>query len=175
MGSYYRQQLEDYLKTLDVNAETVFDIGGAQKTIKGRTKSWKVKDLYTYDMPKYDLNEPQVHEKKADIVFCLEVFEYLINPIQAMKNIADALKPGGTAIVTFQFVYPLHNEVEFDSLRYTETGVKRLAEKAGLKINKVIKRKAKTGTLVKYFAEDGMRPAKGHDHGVTGFIVEFKK
>lgn len=175
MSSYYRQQLEEYLKNLDVKAELLYDIGGAQKSAKGRTKSWNVKECVCLDLPKYDLNEPQKHDRQADFVLCLEVFEYLIDPLQAMKNIADALRKGGEAIVSFPLVYPVHNEVEFDSLRYTLSGVKRLAEKAGLTVANVHHRRAKTNTLVKYYQEDGMKAAKGIDHGVTGYIIRFVK
>lgn len=174
-SSYYRQQLEEYLKTLDIKADLLYDIGGAQKSIQGRTKSWNVAKLVCLDIPEYDLNYPQQVSEQAETIVCLEVFEYLFNPVQAFLNVAQALKKGGKAIISFAFIYPLHNEVEFDSLRYTITGIKRLAEYAGLKIEKITPRKAKTGTLVKYFAEDGMRAAKGHDHNTTGYIVEFTK
>jgi len=175
MSSYYREQLEIYLSRLEVKAELLYDIGGAQKSAKGRTKTWNVKESICLDLPDYDLNEPQKHERKADFVLCLEVFEYLIDPLQAMRNIADSLKKGGTAIISYPLVYPLHNEVEFDSLRYTLTGIKRLAGKAGLDVAEIIPRKAKTETLVRYYREDGMKMAKGHEHGITGYIIKFVK
>lgn len=174
-SSYYRQQLEAYLQTVEVKAELVFDVGGAQKPVKGRTKSWDVKEYHVLDIPEYDLNVYQHVIQPGDMVFCLEVFEYLIEPVTAMKNIADLLTPGGKAVVSFPLVYPLHNEVEWDSLRYTESGVRRIAKASGLTVAKVNYRKAKSGTLTKYYAEDGMRAAKGHNHAVTGYIMELKK
>lgn len=175
-SSYYRQQLEDYLKTLEVNYPSVVDVGGAQKPVKGRTKTWNVKEYDIIDKDDYDLDVLQKDcIKKYDAIFCLEVFEYLIEPVVAMKNLSNLMINGGYLLATFQFVYPVHNEIEFDSLRYTLSGVKRISEKADLKIKKVIERKAKTPTLVKYFSEDGMRSAKGINHSVTGYIVEFTK
>jgi hypothetical protein len=174
-SSYYRVQLEDYLKTLDINAKLLYDVGGKQNPLNRRTKSWKVENHVILDLPDYNLDLVQSVREEGDMVFCLEVFEYLLVPTVAMQNIANLLKPGGLGVITFQFVYPLHNEVEFDSLRYTESGVKRLAEFSGLKIKKIIKRKTKTGSLVKYYNEDGMRGVKGYDHNVTGFIVEVTK
>ena len=173
--SFYRDQLESYLKTINVNCETVFDVGGKQKPIKGRTASWNVKNYTIFDIPNYNLDVKNNHEKKCDMAFCLEVFEYLLVPTVAMENINDMLKLGGTAIISFAFVYPLHNEVEFDSLRYTITSVKRLAKHANLEILNIKERKAKTNSLVKYYSEDGMKCAKGHTHDSTGFIVTFKK
>lgn len=172
--SYYRDQLEKYLKTLDVKADLVLDIGGIQKPIKGRTKTWDVKEFYILDRPEFDLEVLKTEfEYKADLIFCLEVFEYLIQPVDAMKNIAGYLNPKGKAIISFPLVYPLHNEVEFDSLRYTISGIKRIADKAKLTIEKVTTRNAKSKTLVNYYNEDGMKAAKGHEHHITGYIVEL--
>jgi len=173
--SYYREQLESYLKQIDVNAGIVLDVGGKQKPVKDRTKSWNVSQYEILDLPEHNLDEPFNYHTQADFVFCLEVFEYLIIPTTAMKNIANLLKPGGKACVTFPFIYPLHNEVEFDSLRYTKSGIVRLAKYAGLNVEKIMERKTKTNSLVKYYSEDGMRAAKGHNHSVTGYIVIFKK
>jgi SAM-dependent methyltransferase len=173
--SFYREQLESYLKLLDVNANMVIDVGGAQKPVKGRTKSWNVDNYVILDIPEFNLDEPFAYNTQADVVFCLEVFEYLIVPTMAMKNIANLLKVGGKAYVTFPFVYPLHNEVPLDSLRYTKSGIVRLANYAGLHIERITDRKTKTGSLVKYYSEDGMRAARGENHNVTGFIAVFKK
>jgi hypothetical protein len=173
--SFYRDQLESYLKSIHVNCDTVFDIGGIQKPIKGRTASWNVKNYTILDVPGYNLDVKNNHDKKCDMAFCLEVFEYLLVPTIAMENISDMLSPGGVAIVSFAFIYPLHNEVEFDSLRYTITAVKRLAKHANLEITQTKERKAKTGSLVKYYSEDGMKCAKGYSHDNTGFITTFQK
>lgn len=174
--SYYRDQLEKYLQTLDIKTDVVLDIGGGQKNVKGRTKSWQVKTYHVLDLPEFNLEIPRFEfEYQADIIFCLEVFEYLIEPVIALRTIAGYLNPKGTAIISFPLIYPVHNEVEFDSFRYTLRGVERMAEKVGLKVKKVNYRRAKSKTLVNYYSEDGMKAAKGMDHHITGYIVEFTK
>lgn len=177
--SEYRQQLEDWLKTLDVKADTVYDIGGGQGEVKSRVKSWDVQKYQVMDLPQYDLNQKNAEmwaNFQADIIFCLEVFEYLFNPVIAMHNIAVNLKPTGKAYVTFAFVYPHHNELEADSLRYTEPGIKRLAKEVGLKVNNIWYRRDKSGLLKSFYSADGMRASKQYpNHDVTGFIVEFSK
>ena len=133
--SYYRQQLEDYLSNLEIKCDLVYDIGGAQGAVAKRVQNYEVKDTAILDLPDYDLDKEWPDgSPKADMIFCLEVFEYLINPVTAIKNIAKLLKDGGTAIVTFAFVYPHHNELENEGLRYTERAIERLAEISGLKI-----------------------------------------
>lgn len=175
MMSYYRHQLEDWLKTLDVKADTVLDIGGAQNPVKGRTRSWEVEDYHILDLPDFNI-ERGIGGRNADSVFCLEVFEYLIEPLFAMRNINKLLRGGGKAYITFSFVYPHHNEIDRDSLRYTEPGIRRLARGAGLKVNNIWYRRDKSGLLKQFYAADGMRAAKEYpNHDVTGFIVEMVK
>lgn len=173
--SFYREQLENYLKGLSVKANTVFDIGGKQGQVKGRTLTWEVENYKVMDLPEFNLEVPYFGGDQADMVFCLEVFEYLIDPKTAMQNIYELLKTGGTAIISFPLVYPLHQEVEFDSLRYTETGIRRLAESSGLQVLQVFYRRPITDGLQRYYAIDGMRAAKGYDHAVTGYVVEIGK
>lgn len=177
--SYYRQQLENWLATQDIKADRVYDVGGAQGAVQHRVKSWDVKDYEILDLPKWNL-ELQTNQwkncKDADIIFCLEVFEYLINPLQALVNISALMHSNSRAYITFAFVYPHHNELAQDSLRYTQTGIIRLAEKVHLKISDIWFRSDKSGYLKQFYSADGMHPAKEYpNHDVTGFIVEFTK
>ncbi len=173
--SYYREQLEQFLGNLDVDADVVLDVGGGQRTLAGRTQSWNVGAYHCLDLPEYDLDRPFEYPLHGDLVFCLEVFEYLIVPTTALQNICRLLQPWGKAIVSFPFVYPLHNEIERDSLRYTITGIRRLAEFAGLQIDQMHPRKTLTDSLVRYYQEDRMHAVEGYDHNVTGYIVEFSR
>lgn len=177
--SWYRSQLESWLKTLDIKADLVYDVGGAQGEVKSRVKSWDVKDYKVLDLPEYDLEKNTLHMAglpQADVVFCLEVFEYLIDPLRAMVNIKRLLKKNGRAYVTFAFVYPYHNEADLDSLRYTENGIIRLANCLKLKIKQVWYRVDRSGLLQQFYAADGMHPVKGYaHHNASGFIVEFVK
>lgn len=182
--SEYRNQLERFLSELDVEANTVLDIGGAQNPVEGRTKSWNVREYHILDLPEWDIEEQGPHgfpswsivDLDGDIAFCLEVFEYVVNPIQAITNVHRSLRKGGLAYITFPFVYPHHNELERDFLRYTEPGVRRLAEEAGLKITNIWYRTDKSGLLREFYKADGMKMAKEyHNHDVTGFICEMRK
>lgn len=183
--SYYRQQLEEWLAGLSVKANTVYDIGGAQGHVRERVKRWQVVRYQVLDLPEYNLDPIKADDlygnfgklkSSADLIFCLEVFEYLINPLFALHKIHYVLKEGGKAYVTFQFVYPHHNELEMDSLRYTEPGIRRLASEVGLTIKNIWYRVDKTGMLESFYKMDGMRMAKQYPyHNVTGFIVEFEK
>lgn len=189
MGSFYKKQLNDWKATLDVKADTVFDIGGAQDPLKGMTASWDVKDYKIVDLPvphvekvrpdyEIDMNDPVGSTvKKADLIFMLGVMDYVINPNVAMQNIYDMLAEDGTAWVEFPFVYPIHNPVDDEGCRYSEGCIRRLAKQAGLKIEEVVYKRPLPGNnyLLTFYAEDGMRAARGIDHNVTGYIVRFTK
>lgn len=185
MSSSYRLSLEKWLSELHVKAESVLDIGGSQLPVKGRTKSWDV-GVYTIA----DLPNPHVGSPRADleldlnkdnhddistweIIFCLEVFEYLWNPLHAIKLIASCLRPGGRAYITFPFIYPVHQPIEDDALRYTKRGIELLAEHAGLKVTNMIPRRPETNALEMFFGTERLRAAKGEDHHVLGWIAEL--
>lgn len=194
MSSSYRIELDNWLKTLDVKSDRVLDIGGSQLSLRPRVKSWDVKELLIADLPEphkdsprpdieMDLNLPfednvdfrKLYWGKFDLVFCLEVFDYVYDPKQALETIHDLLKDGGTAYVTFPSFYPLHQPIEDDALRYMPGGIAKLAEACGLTIEQMIKRRPETNAIDNAFRIERMRAAKHEDHQFTGFIVEFSK
>lgn len=188
MSSSYRMELDKWLSGLDVKADRVIDIGGSQLPVKGRTRSWDVKDYVIADLPDphadspkpmitIDLNatDPLYDVKLADLVFCLEVFDYVYDPMNAFKVIADLLKPSGSAWVSFPSVYPLHQPVEDDALRFMPAGIIKLAQAAKLTIEQMIKRRPETNLWEQFYRVERMRAAKHEDHNFTGFIVELRK
>lgn len=189
MSSSYRMELDKWLSQLDVKADKVLDIGGSQLPVKGRTKSWDAQEYKIADLPKphvdsprpeieVDLNKPHSWNKyvnPVDLIFCLEVFDYIYNPINALELISEALKIGGTAWVTFPAFYPHHQPIEDDALLYKEYGIRKLAEASGLKIVQMIPRRPETNALQQFFSAERLRAAKGYDHAVLGWIVEFTK
>mgnify|MGYP001602469329 CR=1 FL=1 len=201
MSSYYRQSLELYLKELDVIADNCLDIGGSAYPVSKRVKSWDVKNYkimdnnqelgwkddkwrdpeYTYDLNRdvkkhLSFNDKQELTETFDLIFCLEVFDYIWHPIQALENIHLLLKDGGRAVITFPFIYPVHQPVESDSLRYTEFGIQKICTAAKLKITNMIPRETPNeGLLREFYSADKMHLAKQYDHSVLGWIVEVTK
>lgn len=189
MSSSYRIELDKWLADLDVTASRVLDIGGAQKPVKGRTRTWQVEDYSIADLPSphadspkpdvaLDLNNPvslAFGDRKYDMIFCLEVFDYIYNPVLALNIISHILKIGGIAYVSFPSVYPLHQPIEDDALRYMPGGVKKMAEFAGLEIVELTYRRPETNLFEQFYRAERMRAAKHQDHNFTGFIAEFRK
>lgn len=186
MSSSYREELNRWLEQLEVKANRVLDIGGSQVSLKPRVKSWDVKELLIADLPEphedspkpdieLDLNILISGDGDYDLIFCLEVFDYIYDPATAMFNIARLLVDGGTAWISFPSVYPLHQPVGDDALRYMPAGIVKLAEKAGLTVEQMIKRRPETNLWEQFYRAERMRAAKHEDHNFTGFIVEVKK
>lgn len=185
MGSSYRKTLDEWLATLDVNG-SVLDVGGSQLSVKNRVRSWDVSDYKIADLPdphegvkpdyEVDLNQPTKLAGNYENVFCLEVFEYIYNPVVALNNLTKFMDWDiGRIYVTFPSFYPTHNPIEHDSLRYMEGGIRKLAQVNDLKIAQMIPRRPETNALEQYYAAERLRAAKGYDHHFMGWIVEFTK
>lgn len=188
MSSSYRKTLDLWLKELDVRADRVLDIGGSQLPVRGRTKSWEVGEYLIADLPEPHIGSPKpdiemnlnmpiwvMPEESANLIFCLEVFDYVWNPYAALCHIEAYLANGGTAWVSFPSFYPTHQPIEDDALRYMEGGIRKLAEASGLTIVQMIRRKPETNMLDQFFRAERLRAAKHYDHEFIGWIVEFKK
>ena len=189
MGSYYKKQLNDWKATLNVKADVVFDIGGSQDPIKGKTNSWDVKEYKIVDLKvphvetvkpdiEQDMNEEleyDTYRGEVNLIFMLGVMDYVINPNIAMQNVHDLLKEDGEAWVEFPFVYPIHNPKDDEGCRYSEGCIRRLAKQSGLEIQEIIYKRPMPGNrlLLEFYSADGMRAARGVDHNVTGYIVRF--
>lgn len=180
--SYYREQLEAWLKTIDVKANKVLDIGGGANPVKGRTKSWKVKKYLIADNkaepqkvePDFciDITDSQESRREIfdlegtiDTIFCLEVMEYVFDPMVALWKIINFLKEGGIAYISFPAIYPVHNPIQFDYLRYTKKGIEKLLEQAGFSRWDITPRVATKGkeALGAFYSLEGMHPVKRND------------
>lgn len=170
--SYYREQLESWLKKIEVSGR-VIDVGGASNPVKDRVAKWDASEYVIADLSietpmvkdfiKLDLND-RIPENFGvfDRVFCLEVFEYIWNPVMAMHNIKTMLAPQGVAYISFPTIYPPHNPEDIDYLRYTMDGVKKLLEVVEFKNYLITPRAATKGhdSLRSFYSQEGMHPRK---------------
>jgi SAM-dependent methyltransferase len=68
-----------------------------------------------------------------DTVLCTEVLEHAEDAECAVKEIFRVLMPGGHALVTVPFLYPVH-EAPHDYTRFTHYGLRNLLERQGLEV-----------------------------------------
>ena len=190
MSSKSRKQLESWLKTIDVNCNSVIDIGGSQNSIKGRIKSWNVNEYKILDLenPHEDSRKPDIindlnedrypsiqNANRFDIAFCMEVSEYWFNPLQALRNIAQYIRRDGILYISFHFVYNQHPPDKLDYLRYTPNGVNKLLEEAGFVITECKHRLAESDFLEMFYQSEGMRGGKGFNNKVVGSLIKARK
>jgi SAM-dependent methyltransferase len=140
MASLYRLQIEEWLKERQFSADQVLDVGGGDKKASSITKiecnNYIVMDSDAGFNPGiiHDLNEfghPDdifsiYQNPRFDLIFCLNVFEYIYNPYNAIANLYTWLAPGGTLVMNVPFLYPVHNPVGIDYLRYTHEWVQKM-------------------------------------------------
>lgn len=67
----------------------------------------------------------------VDVALCTEVLEHLPEPGRALAELRRVLRPGGVAVITTPFLYPLHEE-PWDFQRLTRYQLERWARDAGL-------------------------------------------
>ncbi|NMB66796.1 class I SAM-dependent methyltransferase [Candidatus Woesearchaeota archaeon] len=104
--------------------------------------------------PSFELEEPDyffskeyasnfkinnLKEKSFDIIVSFQVLEHHANPENFFKESKRLLKKGGLIIITFPFIWPLHEE-PYDYQRLTHYKIKRIADSLKLKILYIRKR-----------------------------------
>lgn len=71
-----------------------------------------------------------------DLVIAEQVFEHLLWPYRAGRNLRAALRPGGHLLVTTPFLYRVHPEPH-DCTRWTETGIRHFLAECGFDLDSV--------------------------------------
>lgn len=198
MSSSHRNSLNEFLSGLKLDCDTLIDCGGSQEKLPARVKKFNVKNYIILDLTEPHANSPKPDiawdmndlidfnyanargvygrvKGAADIVTAFELTDYIYLPGNMMRNIAFMLKPGGISYVSYPSVYPLHQPIEDDALRYMPGGIKKLANYAGLEIVEVVKRRPETDLFEQFYRAERMRAAKHEDHRFTGLIVKFRK
>ena len=185
MASWYRTQLETYIKSLDLqDSGDVLDVGGADKPMPNRAGRFSCLSYTVLDHKEtgfktivHDMNTrfgswPECY----DHVFCFELMEYIYDPATCVGNLYQFTKPGGTLYISFPRNYPDHNPLEIDYLRYTKRGAIKLLEAVGFEILEVRARKiAAPGSFLKAYRADGMHVGTEETVDDTGYIIKAKR
>lgn len=197
--SYYRNQLENWLKTIDVKVEKALDLGGASNPARNRIRTADVGEWMFFDngaeepkvdFTKYDINLPNKDQfwgyKPEDIakvfsfdaIFCLEVFEYVWNPVQAIQNIWDLMSPDSVVYISFPAIYPVHEPYKIDFLRYTKEAIMHYLSLLPFQQIEIVPRIATVGKgdLQRFYSNEGMHPLRGSELPYDiGYLVKARK
>ena len=121
------RDIEGFVSGLAPGSLDALEISGNRHAYRG-FRSWR-----SLSYPEFDLCRPPTTMLAADLVFCEQVLEHVLEPSAAMDTLRELVRPGGHLIVNTPFLIRIHREPG-DYWRFTADGLRRLLEKAGLEI-----------------------------------------
>jgi SAM-dependent methyltransferase len=89
------------------------------------------------DYPTYDVCEGPLAREAFDFIYAEEVWEHLLWPYRATRNVHEMLRPGGYFLLTTPFLVRVH-EMPADCSRWTETGLKYLLAECGFSLDNIV-------------------------------------
>lgn len=105
----------------------------------GSNSPWRQLGFAEYvgvDYPQFDICKDRL-DREFDIIVADQVFEHLLWPYRAARNVFSMLKTGGRFVSTTPFLIRVH-DVPVDCSRWTETGIKHLLAETGFDMEKMI-------------------------------------
>jgi SAM-dependent methyltransferase len=101
-----------------------------------RWKAYPFKSLRSADYPDYDICEKPLALESFDLVIAEQVFEHLLYPYRAAKNVYAMLRPGGYFLISTPFLQKIH-DFPVDCSRWTPLGMKYFLSEAGFPIEAI--------------------------------------
>jgi hypothetical protein len=98
-------------------------------------ESYGFNSYQTVSFPDFDICK-DVLDRKYDLIIAEQVFEHLLYPYRAGKNVYNMLTEGGCFLITTPFLLKYHPEPN-DCTRWTETGLRYFLEECGYTINNI--------------------------------------
>ncbi len=93
-------------------------------------KEYKTAHYPDFDICAVSLDEP------FDLIIAEQVFEHVLWPYRAGKNVYQMLNPGGHFLITTPFLIRVHN-CPTDCSRWTETGIKYFLAECGFNLERI--------------------------------------
>ena len=100
----------------------------------GRIEQFKTYRSIGY--PEFDICASALDEQ-FDLILAEQVFEHLLWPYRAGKNVYQMLRPGGYFLMTTPFMIRIH-EVPVDCSRWTETGIRYFLAECGFDLDRIV-------------------------------------
>jgi SAM-dependent methyltransferase len=93
-----------------------------------RRHKWNSYTVVAY--PDFDICRDAIYDRQFDMIFAEQVFEHLIYPYRAARNVWRMLRPGGRLLMTLPFLIRIHPEPT-DCTRWTPQGLSYFLEECG--------------------------------------------
>jgi len=91
-------------------------------------RPWR--SFQTISYPSFDVCFDAIYDRQFDIIFAEQVFEHLLYPYRAARNVHRMLRPGGYFLLTLPFLLKIH-DVPNDCSRWTPQGLPYFLEECG--------------------------------------------
>ncbi|MCK5707878.1 MAG: class I SAM-dependent methyltransferase [Candidatus Aureabacteria bacterium] len=121
---------------------TVVDAGAGKKAYKEVVESI-TNDYIAIDIKKTsetrmpdilcDMQDISIKSETIDTVLCVQALQHAYEPFRVIKEFYRILKPGGILILSAPHLVYMH-DIPHDFYRFTDYGLKYLAEKAGFTV-----------------------------------------
>jgi SAM-dependent methyltransferase len=124
-----RERCREWLRNLEPGKLSALEISG---------ELWKGMGFGSYrsvSYPEYDVCAGTLPER-FEVIIAEQVFEHLLWPYRAGRNVYEMLKPGGHFLISTPFLVKIHN-VPIDCSRWTETGLKYLLAECGFPLEDI--------------------------------------
>ncbi len=93
------------------------------------------KSFKSTEYPEFDICKDKLDEQ-FDLIIADQIFEHLIYPYRAAKNVYAMLKPGGHFLIATPFMIKIH-PMPNDCTRWTETGMKYFLSECGFSLENI--------------------------------------
>jgi SAM-dependent methyltransferase len=100
------------------------------------SSAWPFRSYTSANWPDYDVCTGPLRREAFDLVLAEQVFEHLLWPYRAARNVHAMLRPGGHFLLSTPFLIKIHLHPE-DCSRWTETGLRYLLAEAGFELGDI--------------------------------------
>jgi SAM-dependent methyltransferase len=125
------REVEKLVQSIGPERRSVLEISGTKWERDHLFKSYR-----SVDYPDFDVCSSQLSER-FDLIIAEQVFEHLLWPYRAGRNVFEMLNPGGAFLVTTPFLIRIHNH-PVDCSRWTEVGLQCLLHECGFAVEKIV-------------------------------------
>lgn len=119
-----------FVSELNPSSLNVLEVSGL------RWQNFGFKTYKSTSYPDYDLCETPLAER-FDLIIVEHVFEHLLWPYRAARNVYEMLNEGGYLVISTPFLVRIHTEFA-DCTRWTETGIKYFLAECGFPLENTI-------------------------------------